>query len=716
FNTGSFSPAYDASQDYIVMAFLTDYQGNILDTAGRPLSSFQVDPLPKVAVDAATLTWNFGTVAQGALLKHRPALANVGYGRLYTYLTPTPGLSLAARSDVVGAADLSNYELILRTADLSVGAYDRTATLKTSDPTQPALTVRVQGTVTAAAGDTAGGLQRPLDVPVTVTGPKSQGEWVDFTHTLGPEPQSLHPVKLYPQDYATLYGVGKYATDFSAGTASYEMFGDGRDGVMPASGNLDNDNGAGTGIINSGLAGSTSINVTDAAGGWRIDPGDVILLHQTQGVGAGCWELNKAASDFGGSTGITQLVYPMKCNYVSGGSNRAQYLRVPQYSTCNITGTITPIYAWNGVTGGLLAFLCSGRLEISGAISVNGANGTATSGTPQGATGGGFRGGHGDCSSGLPNQGGAGENTSNGGSWASVWSNSAVANGGGGGYQSGAPGGAPGGGGGNGSTGSNGSQASNGTAGSGGGVTGGGDGLYFGGGGGGAAREWENACGSGGSGGGIAVIYAREIVITGGVSANGGIGANSQVNDDGGSGAGGSILLTAAQATLGQNRVTATGGAASGVGGAGGTGRISVKYCDSATGTTSPPFSGQKINCFIAEQVETTPYTSGRLNLPENVTTSKTYQVQYARRLTFSTAGSQTTTLRVPAGMGSAATLQSLVSQLPANASFALDIGNNGSDEWSGTVANNSTNISPALAAAFNAYWVSQGAPVAGSL
>ncbi len=41
------------SKDYIVLAFLTDYEGNILDTGGRPLSSFQVDPLPKLAVDAA---------------------------------------------------------------------------------------------------------------------------------------------------------------------------------------------------------------------------------------------------------------------------------------------------------------------------------------------------------------------------------------------------------------------------------------------------------------------------------------------------------------------------------------------------------------------------------------------------------------------------------------------------------------------------------------
>ena len=80
-----------------------------------------------------------------------------------------------------------------------------------------------------------------------------QGQWVEFTHTLGPEPQTLHPVKVYGQD-GTLKGVGKYATSFGAGTAPDDMFGDGRDGVMPSSGNLDNNNGVGVGVVNSGRA------------------------------------------------------------------------------------------------------------------------------------------------------------------------------------------------------------------------------------------------------------------------------------------------------------------------------------------------------------------------------------------------------------------------------------------------------------------------------
>ena len=54
---------------------------------------------------------------------------------------------------------------------------------------------------------------------------------------------------------------GEYATDFSDGTAPYDMFGDGRDGVMPSSGNLNNNNGFGTRQVNSGTAGSTSISL-----------------------------------------------------------------------------------------------------------------------------------------------------------------------------------------------------------------------------------------------------------------------------------------------------------------------------------------------------------------------------------------------------------------------------------------------------------------------
>ncbi len=180
-NSSSFNPPYNPQEDYIVMAFLTDYQGNILDTAGRPLSSFQADPLPKLAYDPAALTWNFGTAPVGTLIKQPLALANTGFGALSIYLGSAPGLTLSRRAEQVGGADLSNYELQLSTGLLPVGAYDQSVTIATSDPAKPLLALRVLGTVTAASGDNAGGtVQRPLDVFVAF---RAVTTWASGTNT-----------------------------------------------------------------------------------------------------------------------------------------------------------------------------------------------------------------------------------------------------------------------------------------------------------------------------------------------------------------------------------------------------------------------------------------------------------------------------------------------------------------------------------------------------
>ncbi|PDV97123.1 CARDB domain-containing protein [Candidatus Chloroploca asiatica] len=713
-----FSADYNPDGDNLLIAFWTDSENNIIDSAARPLSSFQADPSPKVATDETRLTWDFGEVSQGTLLKHRLALANVGTGSLQAYLTSAPGLSLGSRPEVVDTADLGYYELILRTAELPVGPYDQVVTVRTSDPDQPILAIRIQGTVRAISGDIPGGLQRPLDVQVAVQGPLSQGYWVPFTHSLGPAPESLHPVRVYAQDYSTLYGVGKYATDFGAGTASYDMFGDGRDGAMPGSGNLDNNNGFGIAVVNSGSAGATSINVTDVYAGWRINPGDAVLIHQAQGAGAGCWEMNKAVSDYVGAdyvggTAAIQLEKPLKCNYASGGNNRAQVLRVPQYSTCNVTGTVTPLYGWNGSSGGIFAVMCNEAMTISGGVVANGGNGaTASDGFPSGGSGAGFRGGQGDA---VYNDnygcGHAGEGTPG-----IADCNSHYPNGNGGAAGSGNPqvgNYGTGGGGGNGTAGGN---STAGGIGVGGYVAGNAEltNIVFGGGGGGSNDNPGNSIGGGGGGGGIVVLSARTLSISGLIQANGGQGGGNKWGAGGGSG--GSVLIRGDNLTLNTQRISVLGGAARMNGGAGGLGRIRVEYCTSATGYADAGGTPVKINCYVAEQTEAAPYTTGRLNLPEPVPVSKTYQVQYGRRLIFSGSASQATTLRVGAGMFSTATLQALVSGLPTNASFALDIGANGSNEWEGTVANISTNNSPNLATAFNAYWASQGAPVTGSL
>lgn len=47
-------------------------------------------------------------------------------------------------------------------------------------------------------------------------------------------------------------------------------------------------------------------------------------------------------------------------------------MRVPQYAACNVTGTVTPLTAWNGMAGGIFAVMCRGTLTVSGSISADG--------------------------------------------------------------------------------------------------------------------------------------------------------------------------------------------------------------------------------------------------------------------------------------------------------------------------------------------------------
>jgi hypothetical protein len=233
-DTAGFIPAYDPEQDYIVMAFWTDYEGNILDASGRPLSSFQADPQPKFAITPADETWDFGSAAQGTILKREFSFANTGERTLLTYVDAPAGLLVSQTgSKLIGPGDMASYEITLNTTDLPAGAYSDQITIHTSDLANPTRTIAITGSITTGEASLPALInQLPLDYAVTVPGPQSVGNWHSFTHPIGPEPQTIHPVKVYNQDYSQFWGVGRYATDFSAGTASYKMFGDGRDGEL----------------------------------------------------------------------------------------------------------------------------------------------------------------------------------------------------------------------------------------------------------------------------------------------------------------------------------------------------------------------------------------------------------------------------------------------------------------------------------------------------
>jgi hypothetical protein len=700
-DTAGFDPTYNPEQDYIVMAFWTDNQGNILDTAARPLSSFQEDPRPVSAMAVSDEVWNFGVAQQGTLMQRQVTLGSVGYMDLLTYLENSSGLEVDGPASLpVSPADTAVYTLTVNTQSLPVGAYSTAIEVRTNDPQHATRTITVQGNVTAMAADIpGGGTLKPLDLPLNVTGPKNQGEWVNYTHTMGPDPVSLHPVKVYDQDYATLKGVGKYASEFGVNTASYEMFGDGRDGAWTVSSNTTFSpiDSSCYGTVNSNTLSAT--NVAFAAG-------QKIFIHQSRGTGVGQWEINQISSYTAGT--ITTNT-PLKFTYTDSGASQAQVLVLKQYSSVTINSGVT-LFAkpWDGNTGGIVAFLSNGTIQLSGAINVTGGSGSGTNTTGQGyGTGGGFYGG------GAFRRGAGTSFQGEGTGGSSTQNTTANGNGAGGSYQN--ANNAGGSGGSNGTQGGQGTITGSGTLGAIGNVSGNVDltNMTFGGGGGGGSAENNNSDqlfgGGGGSGAGIVLLFSKTVNITGSVSANGGAGGNG-VGACGGGGAGGSVLLKGENITVGTNLISIGGGVGGsqgqGIGGAGGYGRIRLEYCNSLSGSTNPAASTQKISCYIAEQVETTPYNQGRLNLPENVTTSKVYKIQYGRRFVFGGSGNQASYLRMNRELLGSATMNVLVSNTGVSSgalTLSLDIGNNGSNDWTYSATTtfpatlNATNLQTAI-------------------
>lgn len=708
-NSSSFSPTYHPNQDYIVLAFLTDYEGNILDTAGRPLSSFQADPTPRVAGETGAM-WDFGTANRGTLLKRSFILANTGGQGLFAYASPPAGVTLVqGNSRRIGPADVFGYEVALDTAALPAGPYDQTITIRTSDPDALVRTIRIRGTIAAATIDSPPPTTalRPLDVSVPVAS-GTQGTWTEFSHALASEPQSLHPVRVYDQGYTRLWGVGRYATEFGQGTASAEIFGDGRNGDLVV--------GAGqTVTINNERVNVSASNTLAApAHSNGFTAGDLVLFHQTQGTSnVGRYELNTIAAIEGPNT--WRLAKPLAYRY-DNTNGRAQVIKVPQYRNVTVqSGGVLTAPAWDGFTGGILMFRASGQIVTAGTISM---------------TGRGFKGGYGNSAPspsfcGSQGRGQQGESPSAFGGC----SQAANGGGGGGGYiGTGDPHWGSGGGGGYASGGGRGVGPYPGV---GGGAYGSPDltWIHFGSGGGGGSwgtnpygggRTTIQGSDTAGQGGGAIIIHGRSIANLN-ITANGNAGGNSFLNSPqggyaGGGGAGGSVRIVGG--SVGSGSVQALGGTGGrgdkGNGGAGGAGRIRIEYCDTLSGATNPPASTQKLSCYIAEQIESSPFNRGRLNLPESFSNGRTYQVQYGRRFNFTGAAEGASVLRVAGGIYTSATLDALVSGVGNGpVTLRLDIGNDGSWDWehTETVSGAAVFSTANLGAAFSAYWSGRGAP-----
>lgn len=144
-------------------------------------------------------------------------------------------------------------------------------------------------------------------------------------------------------------------------------------------------------------AGATSIGIGTSSGsstGFTV--GDMALIIQMQGAtynstnsitaygdgssgagitalnGVGRYEFARVTSVSGGTLGVMGASGGGLINsYSNSGTSRYQVVRVPQYSSLSITGTLAPA-RWNGAAGGVVAVDVAGALTFSGSINASG--------------------------------------------------------------------------------------------------------------------------------------------------------------------------------------------------------------------------------------------------------------------------------------------------------------------------------------------------------
>jgi hypothetical protein len=327
---------------------------------------------------------------------------------------------------------------------------------------------------------------------------------------------------------------------------------------------------------------ATSFGFKDPSG---FKDGDEVLLIQSRGVNAGNFAF--AHIQLASNQAKMDLGLPFKCSMEGG--DRCQIVRVPQFKSVSVqSGNKLVAKPWDGERGGILVFRAQGTVSIDSGASVD-------------VSGLGFRGGNGGpdkISTGYQGESYAGS---------AVQSINPLYGGGGGGTSNPLSAsccvGAGGGGGGYANSGGNGQIANyaNEKAGLGGAAYGTADlmAILFGSGGGGGGKDQDGGyAGQGGSGGGIAIVFAAEIkgggdVISNGIKGQDG-GAGGE-NGGGGGGAGGSIWLSAKSLAVKAKAAGAGGGKEAhpsypGLGGTGSVGRIRFD-CAVCNATADPTAS-----------------------------------------------------------------------------------------------------------------------------
>lgn len=686
-DTNTFPP-----DETILLAFMTDSQGNIIDSSARPLASFGPDPLPIAVLNAgdwqpgdlsiASLPdpWDFGAVEAGTHLSARLTLANVGLGSLRYALTGLgDGVSVeGSAAGSLGPTETRAFDLTIDTSGYPAGPFLKTLSLRTSDPNNGSIAINLSGTILGASGGATAyqvNPYRPWDQYVAVPGPHSVNDLITFNHVITDDPAQMHPLYLYDEGESVMKGMGEFGVDLSGQTASFEIFGTGVDGDLVV--------GTGQTVYVDSIRSAITRHANpedpiEVASTTGFSVGDEVFLIRTQGAYPGDYEFNRITAIYP-ATNTLILEKPHK-TYYSGTDGKPQIIRVPNYRNVTIqnTGKLTA-YAWDGSNGGVAVFRVSNKLEIQ----AGGAIETSQIG---------FRGGSGRIAAGgQPGQTGESQ------IGPSIYSQNPNGGGGGAGKNEGSGAGA-----GYASNGGEGGGSGPGHAGQSYGAANLSGNIFLGSGGGGIGEN--NVVNAGGNGdgargGGIAVILAKQIVNNGNIKANGGNasylvdGANRAFG--GGGGSGGSIYLKVGSATLGTNLINSLGGAGGNrgsgenmPGGNGSVGRIRIEYCDTLSGTTSPAASTQKLDCYILRQLPGLPDTDTELYLPEVITAGLTtrYIAQYGQRSSDTTGGDQLFSVRLPNRGYTAVSLSVLVERASGSGStfnFCLDFGNDGSCDWS---------------------------------
>lgn len=273
---------------------------------------------------------------------------------------------------------------------------------------------------------------------------------------------------------------------------------------------------------------------------------------------AGLWEIRRVSS-VGGTTAV--LASDLTVAFHDGAGETAQLCVMREYTDVTVNGgrKIRPT-AWDGSSGGIVAFAVNGTLELVNGDSAVDANGRGFRGGAPGANGNGEDLTSDDTLAG--DGGGKGEGLD--GDSFGLFGRGNYANAGGGGNARNAGGG--GGGGASGSGGDGGKQiATAGDVAETAGRAGARVSLLLperitSGGGGGAGQADESNGGTGGTGGGIVLVFAQTISGPGRVSANGGGGMDVTADGAGGGGGGGTVILWTASAGSFTGKIETKGG------------------------------------------------------------------------------------------------------------------------------------------------------------